>query len=123
MATYELPSHYELSATCQVQRVAITSSFPTRDDFTRNGDAFAGKSFVRIPKLARGVPPARPARLRRDVPRYRDERRAVGQPAAFDSIWLPDHCIVADNSLEVARLRWAPPRPSRVHVGLGASLA
>ena len=83
---YELPSHYEVSATCQLQRVAIDPSpFESHENFRRGGDAFAGKCFVRIPARPRGVPIGRPARLRRDVPQYNDERRSNGHPVAFDS--------------------------------------
>ena len=111
---YELPSHFELTPMCQIQPVTIRGAFPGHEDFRAGGvDAFGGKYFVRIPKMERGVPFGRTMRLKREPPRY--------GPEPFDSIWLPDHCIVSDNLLETTRLQWAKPRPSRVHSGLGMS--
>lgn len=85
---------------------------PQTEDF---GYAFDGKTFVRIPAAVSlshlsHLPPSKPARLRREAPAIRD------------SLWLPDHCVVADNLLEVERLRWRTERRwnSAAHRGVGS---
>jgi hypothetical protein len=112
---YALPSHFEVGPTARAphrgkmdinQVLVARLPLPLREDFKSGSDAFDGKCFVRFPRRASESPQVR-WRLRCQQP-------------AFESMWLPDHCIVDDNML--ARVREERRANARKSVGSSASL-
>ena len=78
---------------------------PAYEEF---GDAYDGKYFVRIPRGVAVPVPSRHARLRSEA------------PSLQDSLWLPDHCVVGDNTLEVEKRTRFRPKKSVALLGTAA---
>ena len=112
---YALPSHFEVGPTARspyrgkldINRVLVARlPLPLYEDFKGASDAFDGKCFVRFP--------------RRASESYQVHWRLRCQQPAFESMWLPDHCIVDDNML--TRVREERRAGARKSFGPSASL-
>ena len=117
--SFPLPSHYVVGPTlgepsldaCAIRRVAVTNlPLPLHEEFGPN--AFEGKCFVRLPKRT-----AKEVHVSGRVARMRSE-----QPA-FDSMWLPDYCIVGQNTLSVVAEERRKPKSAAALRGIGAAVA
>lgn len=117
--SFPLPSHYVAGPTvsepsldaCALRRVAVTNvPLPLHEEFGPN--AFGGKCFVRLQRRT-----AKEVHVSGRVARMRSE-----QPA-FESMWLPDYCILGQNSLSVAaEERRRKPKSAAALRGIGAAV-
>lgn len=97
---FELPSHAVVGPTtsdpsCSAVAFRPVSvrglPLPLREDFA---DAFAGRQFVRFP-VRRGPSLHGAAACTARLP--------IEPPAIRDSLWLPDHCVITSNMLDIVR--------------------
>ena len=118
---FYLPSHFEVGPTAShphrgsadLHQVAVRGlPLPLREEFATPSDAYEGRSFVRFPRRE-GM--AADRRLHGRAARLRCESMP------FDSVWLPDHCIVGENTLRRLKEEAAVPKPpSAAHAGSGS---
>lgn len=114
--SFTLPSHFNVSRTGTLSPATVTGlPLPLREEFQAPTDAFDGKVFVRFPRLDEGqlhvMGPA--ARLRCQPP-------LLDATTSFDSFWLPNHCIIGNNSLEKSRIQRTSQRTATTLRGLGS---